>query len=264
MQLTAEDSFLLRCVRVGLGGEFIDHNKVPPLDWGLLREAAERHQVQPLVYEAIKEGCYEDRLPADVRNALLLEYHRTGMRNESIGQRIGHILREAAGKGIEVMLLKGAVLAYGTYARPEHRGFGDVDLLVRERDFRGLREVHRCRSCVSETYPATPTAFDRYGSIREPFRRWRSTFGCSTRACRRRRSQPGRMPYPLSLVVLRCATLRRNGSCCICVCTPSNMLSLCSVCSLTLRSGTGHTPSTLSASFHWPVGITWLPRPTTP
>lgn len=141
MQLTTEDNFLLRCVRAGLAGEFIDHNKVPHLDWGLLCEAAERHQVQPLVYEAIKEGGYEDRLPADVRNAFLLEYHRTGMRNGVIEHRVGDILRETTRKGIEVVLLKGAVLAYRAYRRPEHRGLGDIDLLVREEDFVGLREV---------------------------------------------------------------------------------------------------------------------------
>ena len=131
----------MRCVRSGLGGEPIDRNKVPHLDWKQVCEAARRHQLQPLVYQAIKDAGYEDQLPEDVRNALLLEYHRTGMRNQFIGQRIGHILRQAAGKGIEVMLLKGAVLAYSTYARPEHRSFGDIDLLVREQDFPGLREV---------------------------------------------------------------------------------------------------------------------------
>ena len=141
MNLTTEDSFLLRCVRAGLGGERIDRDEIPHLDWARVRGMAERHQVQPLVYEAIREGGYEDRLPADVRNALLLEYHRTGMRNGVIEHRVGHVLHQAAGKGIEVMLLKGAVLAYGTYVRPEHRGFGDVDLLVREGDFAGLREI---------------------------------------------------------------------------------------------------------------------------
>ncbi len=140
-RLSAEDNFLLRSVRGGLGGEFIDHNKVPHLDWSLLCDLAKRHQVQALVHEAIKEGGCENRLPADVRNAFLLEYHRTGMRNGVIEHRVGDILRETTRKGIEVMLLKGAVLAYSTYARPEHRGFGDVDLLVHERDFAGLREI---------------------------------------------------------------------------------------------------------------------------
>ena len=141
MQLTTESSLLLRCVRAGLADEPIDWNETPHPDWAILCNAAQQHRVQPLVYEAFKLGGYEDRLPADVRNALLLEYHRTGMRNGYIEQRIGDMLHEVARKGMEVMLLKGAVLAYRTYARPEHRGLGDVDLLVREQDFRGLREV---------------------------------------------------------------------------------------------------------------------------
>lgn len=141
MNLTTEDSFLLRCVRAGLGGEPVEHGEVARVDWETICDIAEQHQVQPLVYKAVKEGGCENRLPADVRNAFLLEYHRTGMRNGFIEQRIGDILHEALRKGIQVMLLKGVVLAYSTYARPEHRGLGDVDLLIREDDFRGFREI---------------------------------------------------------------------------------------------------------------------------
>lgn len=141
MILTTEHRCLLLCVRASLDGKPIDPDEIREVDWAILCDAARQHQVQPLVYEAFKLGGYEDRFPSDTRNTLLLEYHRTGMRNEFIRQRIEHVLHEAAGKGIEVMLLKGAVLAFGTYARPELRGFGDVDLLVREEDFAGLREV---------------------------------------------------------------------------------------------------------------------------
>ena len=141
MKLTLEDKFLLDCVQAVLNGKSIVCNDGPNVNWSRFCGIAEWHQVQPLIYEAIKESTFLDRLSQDVRNTLLLEYHRTGMRNEFIKKRLEQILQGAAQKGIEIMLLKGAVLAYGIYPRPEHRGLGDVDILIREHDFLGLREL---------------------------------------------------------------------------------------------------------------------------
>jgi len=108
--------------------------------WPLVPAQAEEHQVAPFVHEALGDPG-EVRIPEDVRANLLLQFHHTGLRNEVIRNRLGAILQEAAGAGMEVMLLKGAVLAYRAYARLEHRVLGDVDLLLRERDFGKLREV---------------------------------------------------------------------------------------------------------------------------
>ncbi|MHC4695699.1 MAG: nucleotidyltransferase domain-containing protein [Planctomycetota bacterium] len=141
MRLTTEHSFLLRCVRAWLGGRAIDDREIPHLDWANLCAIAEQHQVAPLVYEVTREGGCAERLPQDARDTLLLAYHRTGMRNGFIRERVEQILREAVSRGIEVMLLKGSVLAYETYAQPEHRGLADVDLLVREHDFSALRQA---------------------------------------------------------------------------------------------------------------------------
>lgn len=141
MQLTAEDSFVLQCVRAVVGRKRIDRDNIRPVDWGRLAELARRHQVEPFVYEAIQAADCENRLPGEVRTQLLLEYHKTGMRNAYVRKRLGEALDEASRKGIRVMLLKGAVLAYGYYPRPELRALGDIDLLIREEDFRGLRGV---------------------------------------------------------------------------------------------------------------------------
>lgn len=141
MQLTPEKRFLSRCVRAVLYEEPVAHDEFPRLSWADVSADAKRHQVAPLVYEVIQGPDLEHRIPQEVRSELLLEYHRTGMRNEFIHQRVAEILAEAERKGVEVMLLKGAVLLRSGYSRLEHRTLGDVDLLVRERDFRGLREA---------------------------------------------------------------------------------------------------------------------------
>jgi len=127
----------------GIGA--ILRREVPPADLlsgadpaGLLREA-ERHQVEGLFWEALDRGGLEERLPRQVRDALLLRYHRNGLRNAWIREFLETVVEDLHHRGVEVMLLKGAVLAFGVYDRPEHRGLGDVDFLVREEDFRGLR-----------------------------------------------------------------------------------------------------------------------------
>ncbi len=141
MNLGTADSFLLRCVRAGLAGEPIDWDHTPYLDWDGLCDAAQQHQVQPLVYEAFKLGRDEDRLPEAVRTRLLLNYYPTGMRNAFVQEQLAVILRAVTASGVDVMLLKGAVLAFQDYSRPEHRGLGDVDLLVREHQFETLLEA---------------------------------------------------------------------------------------------------------------------------
>ena len=207
MQLNTEDSFLLQCVRSGLFEEPIDLDEIPHIDWGRLCDAAERHQVQPLVYEAFQSAGCENGLPDDTRSALLLEYHRTGMRNTYIRERLAQILDHASRKGIEVMLLKGAVLAYGTYARPEHRGFGDVDLLIREEDFRGLREILEDFGYRTSLPELRERDLPRYAHcvrqirFHSRCRLWRSIFGYSTRAWRLRRNRPGMTPNLSSLEV---------------------------------------------------------------
>lgn len=142
MPLTSEDNLLLQGVRAALSGAPIGvHEFAQSVNWTEFHRTAERHHVGPLVYEAMRDTEFEDRLPQDVRTRLLLEYHRTGMRNGFIHERLADILGEATRRGVDVMLLKGAVLAFEDYARPEHRGLGDIDLLVREHQIKALQEA---------------------------------------------------------------------------------------------------------------------------
>jgi putative nucleotidyltransferase-like protein len=135
-----EESLLLRCTRAALAGGPL--KELPPsIPWERLRTTAERHQVQGLLWETVQRSPWAEKVPAETGAALRLEFHRHGLRNQMIRKRIVEILATAERKGIPLLLLKGAVLAWSAYANPGHRTLGDVDLLAREEDFAGLREV---------------------------------------------------------------------------------------------------------------------------
>lgn len=135
------ESFLLLCTRAALSGGAPVKEPHRTFPWERLRAAAERHQAQGLLWETIQRSGWSERVPAETGAALRLEFHRTGLRNRLIQERIAEILAVAERKGIPLLLLKGVVLAWSAYAKPEHRALGDVDLLAREQDFAGLREI---------------------------------------------------------------------------------------------------------------------------
>lgn len=159
--MNEEARLLLQCARSVILGTPVPEAELRGVDWHRVYRAATRHRVQSLVYEAIRGTCESD-LPRDVRESLLLDYHRTGLRNEHTRDLLATILDRAVRQGIEILLLKGAVLAYTAYPRPEHRSLGDIDLLVREQDFFALEEILRELGYASRVPRLPPSELPLY------------------------------------------------------------------------------------------------------
>lgn len=66
-----------------------------------------------------------------------------------------------AARGFEAVALKGFHLAYGVYADPADRPFGDVDLLVRRRDLGAAEDVLRALGFEEGPAQAGPGAMER-------------------------------------------------------------------------------------------------------
>jgi hypothetical protein len=102
-----------------------------PIQWdSLIGLAARERAIAPLLrrLNALPAiGVPPDALDRMLRFALISEFHLM-----SLHERLGAILALFAQHDIDVVLLKGAGLAYTVYASPTDRPMGDIDLLVRD------------------------------------------------------------------------------------------------------------------------------------
>ena len=103
------------------------------VDWSQLLILAEEHGL--LGHLALRLGALEnDLIPAEVR-ATLVERHRAQVFSTlQLTAELFHVLDLFAAKGIAALVVKGPVLAMHAYGDPTMRPYGDLDLLVRQRD----------------------------------------------------------------------------------------------------------------------------------
>ena len=103
------------------------------VDWSQLLILAEEHGL--LGHLALRLGALEnDRVPAEIR-ATLVERHRAQVFSTlQLTAELFHVLDLFAAKSIAALVVKGPVLAMHAYGDPTMRSYGDLDLLVRQRD----------------------------------------------------------------------------------------------------------------------------------
>jgi hypothetical protein len=130
-----EWEILLEAVRAdGLRKEYFHTLLERGPDWAVLREAAVRHAVLPLVYIRLKEAA-GDLVPAEEMARFREFYAANARRNLRLAQKMLRALAILSGRGIEAVPLKGPVLASESYGDLSLRQMIDVDILVRRQDF---------------------------------------------------------------------------------------------------------------------------------
>jgi len=129
-----EIDFLRECLRCGLVKTETPVRELPDsslsvprnLDWSVLLALAEENRVTAMVYPALASMAPEPFAAA----------WRTGWFNaELLATELESLLDAFAERGIEVMPLKGPVLAEALYGDRTARQAGDLDLLVESRQF---------------------------------------------------------------------------------------------------------------------------------
>lgn len=109
-------------------------------DWGFLLELAEGHGVLNLVATRIREFD-ETVVPAQSR-ALLIERQRAYTLSAlSLIAEMIRILERCGEAGIQALVLKGPALSLQAYGNATARQYGDVDLLVRQKDIYRATEL---------------------------------------------------------------------------------------------------------------------------
>src|SRR3974390_3255465 len=112
-----------------------------PIRWEHLVELADRHGTQPLLYQAL--AGVADALPAEHLQSLKQMYQTNLHKALFLSRELIRIVDQLATLGIEALPYKGLALAEVAYGDIALRHAGDIDLLIRPRDFPRVRDAVR-------------------------------------------------------------------------------------------------------------------------
>ncbi len=157
-----EIELLLACVRRSPAPGDIEHARGllnGRLDWDRVLFETSRHAVLPLLCR----GLQNLDPPPEIAELLREACRRSQRRNLAVTAELLRVLRGLEAAGVPAVPFKGPVLAALAYGDLSLRTYGDLDLLVRERDLRRAREALIAEGYVPEfTFtPSQETAYIR-------------------------------------------------------------------------------------------------------
>src|SRR6266850_189142 len=109
-------------------------------DWARLLVLAEEHGVAGHL-RARLQGLREDLVPPEIRQTLVDRQRAQIVFTLRLTTELFRLLDRFTSEGIGVLVVKGPVLAVQAYGDPAMRAYGDLDLLVRQRDIRRATEL---------------------------------------------------------------------------------------------------------------------------
>src|SRR5712691_9781611 len=110
------------------------------VDWARLLTLAEEHGVAGHLTASLR-GLGEDVIPPEIRPALVDRQRAQIFFTLRLTAELFRILDRFTSQGIGALVVKGPVLAVQAYGDPAMRSYGDLDLLVRQRDIRRATEL---------------------------------------------------------------------------------------------------------------------------
>src|SRR6202158_3132963 len=109
-------------------------------DWARLLVLAEAHGVAGHLTACLR-SLDEDLVPAEIRQTLVARRRAQNFFTLRLTAELFRILNRFTSEGIGALVVKGPVLAVQAYGDPAMRAYGDLDLLVRQRDIRRATEL---------------------------------------------------------------------------------------------------------------------------
>src|SRR5882762_2229855 len=134
-----EWSVLLECASASHDRERLQ-GLLRSADWARLLVLAEEHGVAGHLRAGLR-GLREDLLPPEIRQTLVDLERAQIFSTLRLTAELFRILDRFTSEGIGVLVVKGPVLAVRAYGDPAMRAYGDLDLLVRQRDIRRATEL---------------------------------------------------------------------------------------------------------------------------
>src|SRR6266446_7153567 len=134
-----EWSVLLECASPSRDGQRL-RGLLRSVDWARLLILAEEHGVAGHLTASLR-GLEEDLIPPETRQALVDRQRAQVVFTLRLTAELFRILDRFTSEGIGALVVKGPVLAVRAYGDPAMRSYGDLDLLVRQRDIRRATEL---------------------------------------------------------------------------------------------------------------------------
>jgi len=103
----------------------------------------------------------EDLVPPEIKQALADRQRAQNVFTLRLTAELFRVLDRFASEGIGALVVKGPVLAMQAYGDPAIRSYGDLDLLVRQRDIRRATEL----MCAAGFTPSIPMSAIEAGKI---------------------------------------------------------------------------------------------------
>ena len=138
-----EVRLLLECARTrpdAQGANRIKSLLSNDIEWPYLLGMARGHGVMPLLYRTLNSAC-SDAVPKATLEELREHYYANAGRNLFLTKELLRVLHLLEAHGIPCIPYKGPVLAASVYGNLAFREFGDLDILVRERDYESAQRL---------------------------------------------------------------------------------------------------------------------------
>jgi Uncharacterised nucleotidyltransferase len=137
VELSPERSLLCACAGAKLSANDlcrIAELARADLDWHQIARASYAHGIAPLIYHTLQQSDVIRLAPAAAAQTLRTSYYSNAARNSLVYEQLRNVLEAFREEKIQVIALKGAVLAETVYSNRALRPMSDIDLLVREID----------------------------------------------------------------------------------------------------------------------------------
>jgi Uncharacterised nucleotidyltransferase len=105
------------------------------IEWAVLIRIAHEHGVMPLLYRNLNRVCL-DEVPRPILRELREHFYANAGHNLLLTEELLKVLQLLEAHGIPCISYKGPVLATAIYDNVTFREFSDLDILVRERDYK--------------------------------------------------------------------------------------------------------------------------------
>src|ERR1700675_3462063 len=126
-------ALLVECARPNPGIERLDEMLRRLRDWPVFLELAEKHSVFGLAASRLG-GCGEGAMPPEISGELRERHRAQVLFTLRLTAEMIRLFDLFAAAGVEALVIKGPVLSARCYGDPGLRQYGDLDLIVRDKD----------------------------------------------------------------------------------------------------------------------------------
>jgi hypothetical protein len=124
------------------------------IDWEYLLEEAGWHRLRPLLYHHLKSTC-PDAAPDAWMSRLRDHFHAVASRSLFMTRELLKLLKLFEAIEVPALFYKGPVISSSAYGNLSLREFGDLDVLISERDITKVKDLLLSQG-YRPAYPLTP------------------------------------------------------------------------------------------------------------